>query len=111
MNSRQARKYAMSLPETTEEPHFEYASFRVRGKIFATIPPGGAYLHIFVDEDQRAPHIAAQPETYAALHWGAKVVGVRVVLARANADTVKRLLRQSWLRKAPKRIAANLSPG
>jgi len=31
-----ARRYALSLPEAVEEPHFEYASFRVRGKIFAT---------------------------------------------------------------------------
>jgi len=30
-----ARRLAMSLPEVTEEPHFEYTSFRVRGKIFA----------------------------------------------------------------------------
>jgi hypothetical protein len=26
----------MTLPETTEAPHFEATSFRVRGKIFAT---------------------------------------------------------------------------
>jgi hypothetical protein len=31
-----ARAVAMTLPETTEAPHFEATSFRVRGKIFAT---------------------------------------------------------------------------
>lgn len=30
------RKLALSFPETTEEPHFEKTSFRVRKKIFAT---------------------------------------------------------------------------
>lgn len=30
------RKFALSLPETTEEPHFEKTSFRVKKKIFAT---------------------------------------------------------------------------
>jgi predicted DNA-binding protein (MmcQ/YjbR family) len=30
------RKIALSLPETTEEPHFEKTSFRVKKKIFAT---------------------------------------------------------------------------
>lgn len=30
------RKTALSYPETTEEPHFEKTSFRVRKKIFAT---------------------------------------------------------------------------
>ncbi len=106
MKLSQARKYALSLPETNEEPHFDYSSFRVRGKIFATVPPSGDYLHIFVDDDQRAPLIAAEPDKYAPLHWGAKVVGLRVVLATANAATVNRLLLQSWLRKAPKRLAA-----
>lgn len=30
------RNFSLSLPETTEEPHFEKTSFRVRKKIFAT---------------------------------------------------------------------------
>lgn len=30
------RKLALSFPETTEEPHFEKTSFRVKRKIFAT---------------------------------------------------------------------------
>jgi predicted DNA-binding protein (MmcQ/YjbR family) len=30
------RKLALSLPETTEAPHFEKTSFRVKKKIFAT---------------------------------------------------------------------------
>ncbi len=30
------RSFSLSLPETTEEPHFEKTSFRVRKKIFAT---------------------------------------------------------------------------
>ena len=30
------RKLALSFPETTEEPHFEKSSFRVKKKIFAT---------------------------------------------------------------------------
>ena len=106
MKLQHARIYALSLPEATEEPHFEYASFRVRGKIFATVPPEGDFMHIFVDEDQRAPLMAAYPDIYSALHWGAKVVGVRVLLAPADAETVNRLLTHSWMRKAPKRLTA-----
>ena len=33
----QARKAALSLPETEEKPHFHLTSFRVKNKIFATI--------------------------------------------------------------------------
>ena len=39
MKMSQLRTFALALPETTEEPHFNYSSFRVRGKIFATVPP------------------------------------------------------------------------
>jgi hypothetical protein len=36
-----ARHFALSLPEAVEAPHFEKSSFRVKGKIFATVPEGG----------------------------------------------------------------------
>jgi hypothetical protein len=41
----QARQFALSLPGVTEEPHFDMTSFRVRGKIFVTVPPDGTRLH------------------------------------------------------------------
>ena len=107
MKLEQARQFALSLPETTEEPHFNYTSFRVKGKIFATAPPGGGHLNIFVDEELRDPLIASDPEIYAPLPWGARVVGVQVTLAKANPTTVKRLLAACWTRKAPKRLAAD----
>ena len=111
MRLQQARKYALSLPETTEEPHFEFTSFRVRGKIFATAPPSGVYLHVFVDEDERAAVIAAQPDAFEALPWGTKVVGIKVNFALASQATINRLLLSSWKRKAPKRLAAACSEG
>jgi predicted DNA-binding protein (MmcQ/YjbR family) len=52
MNASQARRFALSLPGSTEAPHFEYPSFRVRGKLFATVPPDGRHLHVFVDEHE-----------------------------------------------------------
>lgn len=96
-----ARRYALSLPETTEAPHHHMTSFRVRGKIFATAPPEATHLHVFVGEEDRAPLIASEPGTYEALWWGAKVMGVRVTLATADATTLKALLMTAWRGKAP----------
>ena len=31
------RSFALSLPDTSEQPHFELTSFRVKKKIFATL--------------------------------------------------------------------------
>jgi hypothetical protein len=106
----QARRFAMSLPSVSEEPHFSYSSFRVGGKIFATIPPEGRHLHVFVEEEQRQLAIALEPESMEKLLWGDKVVGLRIELAKARAPLVERLLEQAWSRKAPKRLLAGRQP-
>ena len=84
MNAQQARQLALALPQASEEPHFDFTSFRIGGKIIATMPPGEEVLHVFVDEAQRAPLIDLQPDAYQALHWGAKLVGVKVILSHAE---------------------------
>jgi hypothetical protein len=102
----QARRFALSLPETTEAPHFDMSSFRVRGKIFATVPPDGAYLHVFVDEMEIGASVAEDPAAFEPLRWGQQTRGLRIHLASAPARRVTELLEDSWRRKAPKRVAA-----
>jgi hypothetical protein len=95
------RKHALSLPETTEEPHFDYSSFRVRGKIFVTVPPEETHIHVFVGEEHRGRFLAMHPEFLAPLPWGKKIVGLRVALAKADAAVVKQLVTFAWQNKAP----------
>ena len=102
------RRLAMSLPEVTEEPHFEYTSFRVKGRIFATAPPDSEHLHIFVAEEDRELALVKEPDVVEKLWWGGKVRGLRVALRRARAPLVAGLLKQAWLRKAPKALAAGV---
>jgi hypothetical protein len=52
------RTYAMSLEAVTEEPHHNYSSFRVRGKIFVTMPPDEEFIHVFVGEEDRQSALA-----------------------------------------------------
>jgi hypothetical protein len=99
------RRLALALPDATEAPHFKYTSFRVRGKIFATAPPDGTALHVFVGEEARAQALALQPAAVEKLEWGGKVVGLRVLLARAEAALVGSLLRHAWTCKAPKALS------
>jgi len=100
------RAMALALPGSEELPHRKYSSFRVRGRIYATAPPEGGFLHVFVDEPTRAAAIGLAPEAAEALHWGAKVVGVRLRLARVSAARVERLLEQAWAMRAPKAVVA-----
>ncbi len=98
------RKFVMALPEVTEEPHHHFGSFRVRGKIFVTVPPEQEYIHVFVSEQQREQALALYPAFAERLLWGGKVVGIRVTLAAASVAAVKLLVRQAWESKAPKAL-------
>ena len=104
MQIAEARKYALSLPEAKEEPHFKYNSFRVNGKIFATVPPGNKHLNVFVDEQRRQLAMSMFPDAYEELWWGKRAVGVKVLLSAANASDVEDLVYSAWQRKAPKRL-------
>jgi hypothetical protein len=105
MKLAQVRRHALSLPAVTEEPHFNYSSFRVRGKIFVTVPPDEEHIHVFVGEEQREPALAVYPEFLEKLTWCAKVVGLRVALASAQASVVNSLVSVAWQSKAPKSLA------
>ena len=111
MKLEQVRRIAMALPAVTEEPHFTYTSFRVEGRIFATAPPEGGHLHVFVEEEQRQLAMALEPEPLEILTWGKRVVGLRVSLSKAKPGLVRNLLKQSWSRKAPKRLLASSPAG
>ena len=97
------RDLAMHLRGTTESPHHRYTSFRVRGRIYATAPREGGFLHVFVDEEDRERMLRIEPAAYERLGWGKKIVGLRVTLERARRADVEALLRAAWQRKLPKR--------
>ena len=106
MKLAQVRRFAMSLPDVTEEPHFNYSSFRVRGKIFATVPPEGEHLHVFVSEQEREIALALEPAFIEKLHWGVRVVGLRIALAKAKPRVVNKLVAEAWSRRVPKSLHA-----
>ena len=105
MNIHQVRRFALSLPKVTEAPHHNYGSFRVRGKIFVTVPPDQEHIHVFVEEQEREVALALEPGCVEKL-WGGKVVGLRVALAHAKPMLVKSLIRKAWACKAPKGLVA-----
>lgn len=108
MKLAEVRRIALSLPETTEAPHFNYSSFRVAGKIFVTVPPEETHIHVFVGEEQRERALALEPGWLEKLHWGKKVVGLRITLDRAKPTMVEALLAEAWRVKAPKRVLGSI---
>jgi hypothetical protein len=63
MNARDARRMALELPEVTEEPHFHLVSFRVHGKIFATLPPDDVQRLLRTAWERRAPKALLRSHT------------------------------------------------
>ena len=55
------RSWALSLPESSELAHDELGSFRVRGKIFATVPDEQC-VRIMVEEHEILAAAASHPD-------------------------------------------------
>lgn len=96
-----ARSFALSLPGVTEEPHHGAPSWRVRGKIFATVPATEGMLHVFLDPADASALAQHAPSAYEELWWGKKLFGLKVRIDVAPDDQVATLLEQAWRRKAP----------
>lgn len=104
MNLETIRSWSLALPEVTEEPHHNFGSFRVKGKIFITVPPGDEYIHVFLPEVERERALALYPKFIEKLFWGKKVAGVRVNLSDSDPAVVKNLVQVAWHHKASKRL-------
>lgn len=108
MNLDDARRLALSLPGTREAPHFDLTSFRIGTKVFATAPPDGDHVRVFVDEDEVRACVEEDPEVFGELRWGGRIAAVRVALGAVEPDRLAELLEESWRRKATKRLIAEL---
>ena len=102
MNLSTARRPALSLPDVTEEDHHGRPSFRVRGRIFATVPDQ-EHLNIFIEPMDVDGVVRLDPDVFAPVIWGKEVKGVRVHLPRASSGIVGDLLTAALRTKAPKR--------
>jgi hypothetical protein len=102
------RGWALSLPESTEQPHHDIGSFRVRGKIFATVPDDEC-VRIMVDEHEILAAAASHPDICHPVYWGKRLSCVAVDITAAPADLIRELLTEAWLRRAPASLAKTLT--
>jgi hypothetical protein len=99
------REIALALPEAVEADHWGNPSFRIYGRIFATVPDPN-HLNVMVEPLDAEAVVRVAPEACAELHWGKEVRGVSVDLRRASRRLVTDLLEAAWRRRAPKRLLA-----
>jgi hypothetical protein len=101
----EARDLAMSLPEAGEQDHHGLPSYRIGGKIFATVPDD-QHLRIMLGQDEIRAAVARNPSCCQELYWGARLSCVEVDLATAPVRLVSELLTEAWVRKASKKAAS-----
>ena len=103
VTAEQARRLALSLPEAVEQDHHGRPSFRVGGKIFATLWDE-EHMNVMLDEGGIRTAVHENPQTYEEVWWGKKLAAVRVSLHRAESKALEQLLTEAWELRAPKRL-------
>lgn len=110
------RRLALSLPQAEEHPHFDRPSFRIAGKIFATLPPPAG------PDDQRVVLLRIPPVLKEALavsdadsmvslgNWE-KPNNMQVAIGRVDWDKLEGLVRLAWREAAPKKLLKTLGEG
>ena len=100
------RKMALGLPDAVEAPHFELASFRAGGKIFATLSEKDERAMVKLTPEQQEMMTAAEPKIFQRIPnaWGDKGA-TWMHLKAADKSAVESALKAAHanlLTKAPK---------
>jgi hypothetical protein len=98
------RTLALSLPEAEEKSHIGKADFRVRNKIYASLPDAETAVVKFTPEQQEML-TAAEPTIFAAVKGGWGRQGwTKVALSDADEAAVRSALTTAWRNVAPKSL-------
>ena len=100
------RKSALSFPETTEEPHFEKTSFRVKKKIFATYDEKNNRACIKLSEKDQDVFSSADKNIIYRVDnkWG-KQGWTIIELNKVTKELFIDALTTSYCEVAPKKLA------
>lgn len=95
-----ARQLALGLPGALEQDHHGRPSFRVGGKVFATLWDERT-VNVMVDEPGIRTATQRHPDWCTERYWGKRLAAVAVDLERAPPDGLAELLTDAWEGKAP----------
>lgn len=100
------KKLALSFPETTEQPHFEKTSFRVRKKNFATLDEKENRATLKLNEIDQDVFATVAPEAVFPVpnKWG-KQGWTFVHLGKVRSEILTDALTTAFCEVAPKRLS------
>jgi len=101
MDGNDLRRLALSLPETEEKSHFGKADFRVRNRVFASLPAPDRGVVKLTPEEQRLL-AESEPSVFSPVEGGWGLRGwTRISLSTADEATLESALRMGWRNAAP----------
>ncbi|MFH9133643.1 MmcQ/YjbR family DNA-binding protein [Streptomyces sp. NPDC017524] len=102
------RSAALSLPDTTEKPAWGQPTFRVAGRIFASLGDDETAMGVKCPREDRAELIAGEPEKFFIREGhDDHYAWMRVRLsALEDADELAAVLADAWRQVAPRRLVA-----
>lgn len=99
------RRIALSLPDTTEKIAWSMPTFRVAGKMFATLPEEETSIAVRCPKEERDELVLAEPEKFWIAEHEAMFAWVRVRLAALEDEgELRDILADSWRQAAPSRL-------
>jgi hypothetical protein len=99
------RSMALALPEVVEMDHHGFPSFRVGGKIFATLRQQPVRLMVKLDPEDQRNLAEGHPGIISPVpgYWGRKG-STFVDYVEGDQELLRSLLRLAWAGVAPKQL-------
>lgn len=100
------RRIALSLPETTEKPSYGTPGFRVKDRLFARMWDEPDVLVVWRPAiEEKEALIDSEPAKFFQTPHYANHPTVLVRLFAVDAEELSELLTDSWLLRAPEKLA------
>lgn len=104
MTQEDIRALAMTLAQAEEQPHFYRPSFRVHGKIFATLPADGERIVLKLALEVQESARQSSPEGVMPSKLLSRHGWTQLKLAAIPAAEMSDLVRHAWRQVAPKAL-------
>ena len=103
------QKLSLSFPNTTEEPHFHKTSFRIKGKIFATLEKETGIACIMLSPKDQSVYCLIDPTVVYPVpnKWGLKG-STYVVLKKVKKKILFEMLISAYCKVAPTHLAQKI---
>ncbi len=99
------RRIALSLPDTAEKIAWSMPTFRVAGKMFATLPEDETSMAVRCPKEERDELVLAEPGKFWVADHEAQFAWIRVRLADVEDEgELHDILADSWRQAAPPRL-------